>query len=88
MQRRVLIVDNEAATCELIERTVNVAGMNALVLSNSSQAARALSGAKFDLVFLNFHMSGPDGVELARQVRQTRSNRTTPVILISGCREF
>ena len=83
MQRRVLIVDNEPATCELIERTVNVAGMNALVLSNSSQAARVLSGAKFDLVFLNFHMNAPDGVELARQVRQTRSNRTTPVILIS-----
>ncbi len=83
MQRRVLIVDNEPATCELIERTVNVAGMNALVLNNSSQAARVLSGAKFDLVFLNFHMNSPDGVELARQVRQTRSNRTTPVILIS-----
>lgn len=83
MHRRVLIVDNEPSTCDLIERTVNVAGMNALVLSNSSQAARVLNGAKFDLVFLNFHMNAPDGVELARQVRQTRSNRTTPVILIS-----
>lgn len=83
MHRRVLIVDEESATCDLIEKTVNTAGMEALVLSNSSQAARALSGPKFDLVFLNFHMGAPDGVELARQVRQTRSNRTTPVILIS-----
>jgi len=67
MHRRVLIVDDEQATCELIERTVSTAGMDALVLNNSSQAARALSAGKFDLVFLDFHMSAPDGVELARQ---------------------
>jgi len=83
MHRRVLIVDDEPATCELIERTVNTAGMAALVLSSSAQAARALNCGKFDLVFLDFHMTEPNGVELARQVRQTRSNRTTPVILIS-----
>jgi len=83
MHRRVLIVDDEQATCELIERTVSTAGMDALVLNNSSQAARALSAGKFDLVFLDFHMSAPDGVELARQVRLTRSNRTTPVVSIS-----
>ena len=83
MHRRVLIVDDEPATCELIERTVSTAGMDALVLNNSAQAARVLGCGKFDLVFLDFHMTAPDGVELARQVRQTRSNRTTPVILIS-----
>src|ERR1051325_5616993 len=83
IHRRVLIVDDEQAICELIEKTVSTAGMDALVLNNSSQAARALSAAKFDLVFLDFHMTAPDGVELARQVRQTRSNRMTPVVLIS-----
>ncbi|HWZ97463.1 MAG TPA: response regulator [Candidatus Dormibacteraeota bacterium] len=83
MQRRVLIVDDEAETCELIQRTVSYAGMEALALTNSSQAADFLAGGKFDLVILDFHMAAPDGVELARQVRRTRSNRTTPVILMS-----
>jgi CheY-like chemotaxis protein len=83
MNRRVLIVDDEPAVCQLIEKTVNTAGMDALVLNNSSQAVQILRSGKFDLVFLDFHMNAPDGVELTREVRQTRANRTTPVILIS-----
>jgi CheY-like chemotaxis protein len=83
MQRRVLIVDDEPETCELILKVVNSVGMEALTVTDSSQAAAFLSEGKFDLVFFDFHMRSPDGVELARQMRLSRPNRTTPVILIS-----
>jgi len=83
MQRRVLIIDDEKETCELIERVVGYTGMEAVTLKSSAQAVDLLERNKFDLVILDFHMASPDGVELARQVRQMRMNRTTPVILIS-----
>ena len=83
MQRRVLIIDDEKENCELIERVVGYLGMEALTLQSSAQAVDLLERNKFDLVILDFHMASPDGVELARQVRQMRSNRTTPVILVS-----
>jgi len=35
------------------------------------------------MVFLDLHMPPPDGIELARQMRRTESNRVTPIILIS-----
>ena len=83
MQRRVLIIDDEQETCDLIERVVGYLGMEALTLKSSAQAVDLLERNKFDLVILDFHMASPDGVELARQVRQMRTNRMTPVVLIS-----
>jgi DNA-binding response OmpR family regulator len=83
IQRRVLIVDDEPETCAMIEKVVSAAGMDALALTNSAQAPRALSQDKFDLVFLDFHMPSPDGLELARELRRSRLNRTTPIVLVS-----
>lgn len=83
MERRVLVVDDEPEICAMIERVVSAAGMEALTLTDSSQAANFLNNGKFDLVFLDLHMPSPDGLELARQIRRSRTNRMTPVILIS-----
>jgi DNA-binding response OmpR family regulator len=83
IQPRVLIVDDEPETCALIQKAVSAAGMEALALTNSAQAPRALAQNKFDLVFLDFHMPSPDGIELARELRQSGPNRTTPIVLVS-----
>jgi len=83
MQPRALIVDDEPQTCELIQSVVNSVGMHALILNSSAKAPALLGRGRFDLVFLDFHMTSPDGVELARQVRQSRPNRTSTIVLVS-----
>ena len=83
MQRRVLIVDDEPEACALIQKAVTSAGLDALALTDSAQAPSALKEGKFDLAFLDFHMPSPDGLELAREMRRSRLNRTTPVVLVS-----
>lgn len=83
MQRRVLIVDDEPETCALIQKAVSSAGMEALALTNSAQAPGAIQQGKYDLVFLDFHMASPDGIELARAMRRSLLNSTTPVVLVS-----
>jgi two-component system chemotaxis response regulator CheY len=83
MQRRGLVVDDEAVVCELIGRVLNSAGMEALTVTRSTEASDILEEGKFDVVFLDLHMASPDGIELARQIRTSRFNRTTPIVLIS-----
>jgi DNA-binding response OmpR family regulator len=83
MQRRGLIVDDEPAVCEMLEKVLTSAGIESLALTRSSEAPALLSKRKFDMVFLDLHMAAPDGIELARQIRHSRWNRTTPIILIS-----
>jgi DNA-binding response OmpR family regulator len=83
MQRRALVVDDEPATCELIQRVLYAAGVDALTLTRSGQAASFLEEGKFDMVFFDLHMGSPDGIELSREMRRGGSNRTTPIILLS-----
>jgi DNA-binding response OmpR family regulator len=83
MHRRGLIVDDEPLVCELIGKVLNSAGMEALALTRSTEAPGILEEGKFDVVFLDLHMAFPDGIELARQMRSSRYNRTTPIVLIS-----
>ncbi|MGB2624193.1 MAG: response regulator [Candidatus Acidiferrum sp.] len=83
MQRRALIVDDELATCELIQKVLYAAGVEALTLTHSGQATTFLEEGKFDMVFFDLHMGSPDGIELSREMRRAGSNRTTPIILLS-----
>jgi two-component system chemotaxis response regulator CheY len=83
MQRRALVVDDEQATCDLIQKVLYAAGVDALTLTRSAQAASFLEEGKFDLVFFDQHMGSPDGMELSREMRRAGSNRATPIILLS-----
>ena len=83
MQKRALVVDDEAATCDMIKKVLYAAGVDALTLTQSGQAAGYLEEGKFDMVFFGLHMGSPDGMELSREMRRAGSNRTTPIILLS-----
>ena len=76
-------MDDEPAICDLIQKVLLSAGLEALTLTRSAEAPSILEEGKFDVVFLDLHMPSPDGIELARQMRRTESNRVTPIILIS-----
>jgi len=83
MQKRALIVDDEASTCELIERVLGSVGIESLIFTKSIEAVTVLRHSQFAIVFLDFRMSFPDGAELTRQMRDSGFNRMTPVVLIS-----
>jgi CheY-like chemotaxis protein len=83
MHKRGLVVDDEPAVCETVKKVLASAGMDVLAVNKSSEATSLLNDGKFDVVLLDLHMESPDGIELARQMRRSGANRTTPLILIS-----
>ncbi len=83
MQKQVLIVDDEEAVCQMVGKVLTSAGMESLTLTRSLQALDLLNQEKFEMVFFDLHMASPDGMELARHMRRSSWNRTTPIILIS-----
>lgn len=83
MQKRALIVDDELATCDLIEKILSTVGIESLTLTKSADAPDILRQDKFAVIFLDYQMAFPDGPELTRQMRDSGYNRMTPVILIS-----
>jgi len=83
MEKRAIIVDDEPATCELIEKVLSSAGIVSLTVTKSEEAPAILRQGKFAVAFLDYEMAFPDGPTLARQMRASGSNRLTPIVLIS-----
>jgi DNA-binding response OmpR family regulator len=81
---RALVVDDDLPTCQLIKTILNSADMEAMILTNSADAAELLQRQKFDVVFLDVNMPSPDGMELARHIRGGGLNQKTPLIMITG----
>jgi len=83
MEKRAIIVDDEPATCELIEKVLTSAGIESLTVTKSEEAPEILRSGRFAVAFLDYHMNFPDGRALARQMRASGSNRRTPIVMIS-----
>jgi CheY-like chemotaxis protein len=81
---RILVVDDDPLTGELICEILRSAGMDASFLTSSTEAAERLKREKYHAVFLDMRMPAPDGAELARQVRASRVNASTVIVMITG----
>lgn len=79
-----LIVDDDLDMCKLIQTILRSGGMEALISTDSAQAAELLRNQKFDAVFLDVKMPSPDGIELTRLMRASGCNQKTTVIMITG----
>jgi CheY-like chemotaxis protein len=81
---KILVVDDDPPTCELITEVLSAAEVNAFSLTDSNAAATRLRKEKFDAVFLDVRMPQPDGIELTRQIRKSGLNVRTPIVMITG----
>jgi CheY-like chemotaxis protein len=81
---QVLVVDDDPLTCELICEILRSTGMEANSVTDSAEAAERLRREKYHAVFLDMRMPPPDGVELTRQIRASRVNASTVIVMITG----
>jgi DNA-binding response OmpR family regulator len=84
VSRRVLIVDDSPEICELVQAVLYSAGIDALSVTDSQEAAGHLIREKFDAIFLDIKMPPPDGIDLAGRARASGFNQKTPIVMISG----
>jgi len=84
LSNSVLVVDDDPLICELIRDVLESAEINSQTTSDSQQASVLIQEEKFDAIFLDVRMPAPDGIALARQVRTSPVNRTTPIAMITG----
>jgi CheY-like chemotaxis protein len=83
VQKRALIVDDEACNCELLERVLVSTGVEPVTVNSGAEALGTLRRSRFVVLFLDYRMAFPDGLELTRQARDSTLNRRTPIVLIS-----
>src|SRR5918911_4974954 len=79
---RVLVVDDEPAVREALERILRVEGYEVALANDGREAVRSQAAAPADAVLLDVLMPGLDGLEVCRRLRDTGDR--TPVLMLTA----
>jgi two-component system, OmpR family, response regulator MprA len=79
---RVLVVDDEPAVREVLERILRVEGFDVALAGDGREAVRRQTEAPADAVLLDVLMPGLDGLEVCRRLRDVGDR--TPVLMLTA----
>ena len=81
---RVLVVDDELTSAEVLGLILAEAGFHVTVASDGQQALARLEEAAPDVLVTDFMMPGMHGADLVKAVRAMPAWRALPVLMISA----
>ncbi|HUO17775.1 MAG TPA: response regulator [Verrucomicrobiae bacterium] len=81
---KLLIVEDDIANLELMTEVFAALEADVCPVSNSEHAAELINKQRFDGIFLDLDMPSPDGFQLAQLVRKSPSNKSTPIVIVTG----
>jgi DNA-binding NtrC family response regulator len=81
-KERILVVDDSAATLEVLERNLRSQGYRVMTAASVADALGILDATPVDLVITDFKMPRTSGIELVRHVRENLPD--TEVMMITG----
>jgi len=84
MDKRILIVDDDIDTLQLVGTMLEKQGFKILAANNGEKAIRMADAQKPDLIILDIMMPGMDGYEVTRRLRALDSTAFIPIILFTA----
>ena len=84
---RVMVVDDDETNLLLATEVLRLFGAQTVAWSNSAAAFQAFQQESVDMIFLDVHMPGMGGLELAdkiREVEQHTGRRRTPIVALTA----
>jgi CheY-like chemotaxis protein len=81
---KVLVVDDDQLTLEMIGMVLTTEGVEVIGLRDPREACALVEKQGFDGIFLDLTMPGLNGLQLAGRIRASVHNATTPIVVISG----
>jgi CheY-like chemotaxis protein len=84
MSLRLLIAEDDAPSLELMSEVFTSLKAEVLPVGDAHEAAALVNKEKFDGVFLDLEMPKMHGFDLARRVRESSWNKSTPIVIVTG----
>ena len=83
-RKKVLVIDDDAAACELIERTLEQQGLEVTTEQDARRGFETAQRLLPDLIFLKLLLPGIDGLKVSKAIHAVHTLKTVPVIMIVG----
>jgi two-component system phosphate regulon response regulator PhoB len=84
MQGHILVVDDDAAICELLAANLKDAGYGVACAPDATQAQARIAELRPDLTLLDWMLPGTSGLMLARQLRADARTSALSIIMFSA----
>jgi two-component system OmpR family response regulator/two-component system alkaline phosphatase synthesis response regulator PhoP len=84
---RVLVVEDEPNIRELVCMHLGLEGYTCDGVGDGQEALKRTEAERFDLLVLDVMIPGLDGLSLCRAVRNGRTNREVPILMLTARRE-
>src|SRR5947209_18846130 len=84
---KVLVVEDELNIRELVCLHLGLEGYACEGVGDGPAALKRAEADRFDLMVLDVMIPGIDGVSLCRAVRNSRTNRDVPILMLTARRE-
>jgi CheY-like chemotaxis protein len=81
---KLLIVEDDIASLELMTEVFTSLEAQVRPVSDSQKAAGLVNQERFDGIFLDLEMPNLHGFDLARLIRKSSWNKSTPIIIVTG----
>jgi CheY-like chemotaxis protein len=84
---KLLVVEDNLASLELMTEVFTSLKAEVRPISDSEKAVGIVNQEKFDGIFLDLEMPNLNGFDLARLIRKSSWNKSTPIIIVTGREE-
>jgi CheY-like chemotaxis protein len=81
---KLLIVEDDLPSLELMSEVFTSLEAEVRPISDSQEAAGLVNQEKFDGIFLDLEMPNLNGFDLARRIRKSSWNKSTPIVIVTG----
>jgi CheY-like chemotaxis protein len=81
---KLLVVEDDLASLELMAEVFTSLKAEVRPVSDSEKAVGMVNQEKFDGIFLDLEMPNLNGFDLARLIRKSSWNKSTPIIIVTG----
>jgi CheY-like chemotaxis protein len=81
---KVLIVDDDIATLEILKGGLTGLGFKVDTAENDSEMRKLLEKGRPDIIVMDISMPGVDGISLCREIRRSPGTLDIPILMLSA----
>jgi CheY-like chemotaxis protein len=80
----ILCVDDEPANLKLLENILVPRGYEVVSVASGEDALRKIKTQTIDLVLMDLMLSGMDGLQVSRKIKDNKKARNIPIIMLTA----
>jgi len=80
----ILVLDDDPDICIMIKMVLDYYGYDAMDAENEVNAKKIISSNHVDLVIMDMLLSGADGTDICRRLKQDKVTSSIPILMFSA----